>query len=60
MPRAKKQGKFVNAYLRQDIVDRLDVYSGKTLIPKTAIIEIALEEYLDKAESSKTQIVRTN
>ena len=48
MSRPKKDGKFINAYVRKDIADRVDAYSEESLIPKTAIIEIALEEYLDK------------
>lgn len=48
MARAKKNGEFVNCKVRQDIADRLNAYSEETMIPKTAIVEKAIEEYLDK------------
>ena len=35
--------------IRKDIGERLDWYSDKSRIPKTAIVEMALEEYLNKA-----------
>lgn len=50
MPRAKKDGKYVNCYVKRELVDRLEAYSEKTLIPKTSVIEVALEQYLDKIE----------
>lgn len=50
MPRQKKDGKVINYYVRKDLVDRLDVYSEKSMIPKTSIIEVALKEYLDKVD----------
>ena len=34
--------------LRQDICDRLDAYSDKTRIPRTAIVEMALEDFFNK------------
>lgn len=52
MPRHKKNGKFVNFYAKKDLIDRLDEYSERTMIPKTAILEKALEEFLDKREPS--------
>lgn len=38
--------------LRADISKRLAEYSEVSHIPKTAIVEFALEEYLDKMESA--------
>lgn len=52
MSRPKKDGKFINAYVRKDIVERVDAYSETSLIPKTAILEIALQEYLDKVQKA--------
>ena len=46
MAREKKNGRFLNCYVRQDIYDRLSLYSKETMTPKTAIVERALEEYL--------------
>lgn len=44
----KKDGEFVNVKVRQDIADRLNQYSRESMIPKTAIVEKAVEEYLDR------------
>ena len=48
MPRPRKDGKYVNLYARKDLMERLDEYSEKTMIPKTAVLEKALEEYLNR------------
>ena len=50
MARAKKDGEFINCKIRKDIARRLNTYSEYSMIPKTAIIERAIEEYLDKNE----------
>ena len=46
MARAKKDGQYFNCYLRTDILEQLSAYSNDTGIPKTAIVEKALEKYL--------------
>ncbi len=46
MARAKKDGQYFNCYLRKDILEQLSAYSNDTGIPKTAIVEKALEKYL--------------
>lgn len=46
MARAKKDGQFLNCYIRKDIFDKLAQYSEETSIPKTAVVEKALEKYL--------------
>ena len=58
MPRAKKQGefRFLNVNLPVELLDRLDSYSDETRIPKVAIAEIALREYLDKVTPVKKSI----
>lgn len=61
MARAKKQGefRFLNVNLPVELLDRLDNYSDETRIPKVAIAEIALREYLDKVapvENTKKEI----
>ncbi len=53
MSRPRKDGKFINAYVKKDIVDRVDAYSEESRIPKTAILEVALEEYLDKVQAER-------
>lgn len=55
MPRPKKDGKVINYYVRKDLVDRLDAYSEKSMIPKTSIVEAALKEYLDKVDPEKNK-----
>lgn len=39
--------------IRRDLGTRLDDYSERSHIPKTAIVELALEEYLNKVASVK-------
>ena len=48
MSRPKKDGKFLNCYMRKDLYERVEKYCEETMIPKTAIVEKAVEEYLDK------------
>lgn len=57
MARPRKDGKFVNAYLKKDLVDRMETYSESTFMPKTAILELALQEYLDKVEQGAKRAV---
>jgi predicted DNA-binding protein len=39
--------------IRKDLGARLDDYSDLSHIPKTTIVELALEEYLDKVAPAK-------
>ena len=55
MARAKKDGDFVNCKVRQDIFDRLNQYAKTTMIPKTSIVEKAIEEYLDRNTPVRSQ-----
>lgn len=48
MARPKKEGRYLNAKLPTNLIDRVDEYSKTTRLPKTAIVELALLEYLDK------------
>ena len=56
MARAKKEGnfRFLNVQMPEDVLDRLTEYSEKSRIPKTAITEMALREYLDRVMPTKT------
>ena len=56
MPRAKKDGKFVNVYMEKSIADAADRYSEKTGVSKTKVIEKALEEYLEKQKENNKNI----
>lgn len=62
MPREVKSGVFINCKVSTEIVDMLNAYSKQTRIPKTAIVEMALEQYLkDKSNSdSGTDTVPAN
>lgn len=46
MPRLKKDGKPVSFKLKSEICSRLDAYSETSGIPKTIIVERALDKYL--------------
>lgn len=53
MARSRKEGSYLNAKLPAEIIERVSAYSEKTRIPKTAIVEMALKEYLDKVDPVK-------
>ena len=53
MARAKKEGSYLNAKLPTEIIERVSAYSEQTRIPKTAIVEMSLKEYLDKVAPIK-------
>lgn len=48
MPRQKKDGTYVNFVLAQDLFDRLNTYIEKEQRTKTATLEMALREFLDR------------
>lgn len=48
MPREKKDGKFINLYIRKDLYDRLDSLCKIIGTSKTFAIEKGLELYLEK------------
>lgn len=45
--------------IRKDLGTRLDEYSEQSHIPKTVIVELALEEYLDKVAPVKKTVKST-
>ena len=51
MPRAKKDGKFLNCYVDKEILEKLEQYWEKTSIPKTSVVEKALSQYLMQFEA---------
>ncbi len=51
MPRAKKDGKFLNCYVNKEIMDKLEKYCDRTSIPKTSVVEKALQQYLMQFEA---------
>ena len=55
MARLKKEGSYLNAKLPTEIIERVNAYSEATRIPKTAIVEMALKEYLDKVTPVKNK-----
>ena len=48
-----KNSDAVSFRIRKDISERLNDYSETSRIPKTAIVEMALEEYLSKVAPTK-------
>lgn len=54
MSRAKKDGlyRYLNVNLPDKLLQRLDEYSEKSRLPKNAITEMALREYLNKKKSN--------
>jgi predicted DNA-binding protein len=48
-----KNSDAVSFRIRKDISERLSNYSESSRIPKTAIVEMALEEYLSKVAPIK-------
>jgi len=50
MARQKKDGQFINCYIRQDIADALNKYADESGVPKTTIVEKALSSYLASVE----------
>ena len=49
MKKTKKKDIVLRSFsMDRSLGERLDEYSDRTRIPKTAIVEMALEEYLDK------------
>lgn len=54
MARAKKDSEARTFRLSPEILKRLDNYSEKTSIPKTAIVERALKQYLEVVDEERT------
>ena len=50
MPRPKKDGKYVNIYMDRALAETLERYSAETMIPKTALVEKAVREYLEQMQ----------
>ncbi|MBR1439818.1 MAG: ribbon-helix-helix domain-containing protein [Lachnospiraceae bacterium] len=50
MSRAKKDGKFLNCYIDKSILDKLEEYCDVTSVPKTSVVEKALQQYLMQFE----------
>ncbi len=56
MAKPKKEGQFLNCYIRKDISDSLTLYSDDTGIPKTRVVEKALEKYLADVMKNKSDL----
>lgn len=41
--------------LTKSIIDKLDKYSKERKLPVEMVIELAIEEYIDRSEQSKTK-----
>lgn len=57
MPRAKKDEKFLNCYVDRKILEKLERYCESTSIPKTAVVEKALSQYLMRFEAISEEMI---
>ena len=55
MARARKDGIYINYYIRKDIKERLDAYCNEVGQTNTMAIERILEQFLDEYKSVKKQ-----
>lgn len=53
MSRQKKDGENRTFKLKKNLVEKLDDYAEKTMLPKTAIVEKALLNFLSKTENEE-------
>lgn len=53
MARQRKEGEARTFRIRKELCDKLDEYSEKTMLSKTAIVEKALAEYFKKHKKEK-------
>lgn len=53
MARQNKDAKHLTFNLKSDVVDMINEYSEQTSIPKTAIVEKAIESYLKNKLNKK-------
>lgn len=53
MARPKKDGVYINYYIKKDIKERLDNYSEEVGQTNTMAIERILKQFLDKYEEDK-------
>ena len=51
----KKTKVVLSLKIRKDLKERLANYSERTMVPMTRVIECALENYLNKAELTKSK-----
>ncbi len=52
-PKTKWDAKAQTFRFSKEICDRLEAYHNTSRVPKTAIIEMALAEYLDRKEGKQ-------
>ena len=60
MPRQKKDGKFVNFYMDAKLLERLEEYCKETGIPKTTVIEKAVDFWLEGNDSFRVNRKKSN
>lgn len=56
MARAKKEGQFLNAKISQELFDRVEKHCDTTRLSKTAVMEMALQMYLDDFDKKQAKI----
>lgn len=50
--RPKKDGKYINCYIKKDIAEELEKFVETTGLPKTVAVEHALKMYLENHEKT--------
>ena len=60
MPRKAKPGDFIDCKVSIDLIEKLNAYANATRISKTAIVEMALSEYLEKVIPKDQQNQKDN
>jgi len=48
MARPKRDARYLNVYIDNNVVDQVDEFAEQTGIPKSRIVERALIEYMEK------------
>lgn len=53
MARPRKEGQYVTYKFSKEIINLLNAYSEKTMIPKTKIVEAAIKAYINEKEKKQ-------
>lgn len=57
MPRAKKDGRFINYYIDRQLYERLQAYADEKGQTVTTALERILKEYLDRQDRRQDQYI---
>ena len=56
MARPKKEGRYVNCYMDNTVLDKLEKYCEETGLTKTVAMERILDKFLTEREKSKKKM----